>query len=223
MVATVAFGKRDKKLSRTIMSKGEVKWIEQKGRLVAFDNKLYRINAQREVVWEYETGQEIIDFAYIKKTNLVYVTSGDNCFSIVNATSGQRLHFESRIGAYAFFYTIPYLTDQCLVTDYNGIYRENNHSLEKDGVTAWRGLNKLWHQSIAPDASIYVRGKSIFTVTRRKGRKFYTKLYFPNNTPGPCVFRDTEQTLQRTRVVAPQQPFAAELWVRPPKIIDKQW
>jgi hypothetical protein len=27
-------------------------------------------------------------------------------------------------------------------------------------------------------------------------------------------FKEAEQTLQRTRAVAPQQPFAAELWVR---------
>ena len=183
MMVTVAFGKGDKKLSGIIISRGEVKWVGQKDRLVAFDNKLYRINAKREIIWEYETGQELIDFAYIKKTNLVYITSGDNCFSIINAVTGQKLHFESRVGAYAFFYVIPYLSDQCLITDYNGIYREKNHSLEKDGVTAWRGLNKLWHQSIPPDALIYVQGKSIFAVTRQKGRKIYTKLYPLNDIP----------------------------------------
>lgn len=172
-------------LSGSVLRKAEKVMILPQGhRLVSVENTLYRIDAQRRLIWKYTEGQIMFDFTFIKATDLVYGTAGDNTMFILQATTGKQLYRNSRNGSAAYGEVKAYGRDQCLITNNNWGYRErlNNPSI-KDGVSAWRGTEALWEQEIPPEARLLVRGRRIFAVTKGKGgRRFYKEIIPPKTS-----------------------------------------
>ena len=156
-------------ISRSTLKRARIAWLPKRYRLVGLENHLFRIDSRRRVIWAHKEFQVLFDFAFVDSTGLVYVTAGDNNFFILDATTGEELHRESRNGSAAFGEVRPYGRDQCLVTDYNGGYRDRNFRDMPDGVSAWRGVKMLWHREIPAEASIQVNGREIYAVYKRKG------------------------------------------------------
>jgi hypothetical protein len=147
-------------------------------------NTLYMLDTQRKVVWEYPVPQMLFDFTFIEATGLVYGTAGDNTMFILEASSGKELVFESRNGRAAYGVVKAYGSDQCLVTDYYGGYRENNPNpktipLTPDGITAWRGTKVLWHADFPADAELVVNGNKILAVSKTKDGIFVKEIEVP--------------------------------------------
>lgn len=150
--------------------------------LAAAGSTLYMLDDAERVVWKYNVPQCVIDFAYIKKTNLVYVTAGDNFMCILDAATGRELAHESRNGSAGFGRVIPYGDDACLVMDTYGGYRQGREVgvlPMQDGVTAWRGTETLWRRDVPPDAELQVVGSKVYAVTKTKDRILLKELWVP--------------------------------------------
>jgi len=151
--------------------------------LVDADDTLYMLGANKRVVWKYEVPQTVIDFAYVKATGLVYVTSGDNNFFILDAAAGRELYHESRNGRAGFGEVLPYGEDACLVMDEFSGYRAGytgGYEPMQDRVTAWRGTVMLWERDVPPDAELQVVGAKIYAVTKTKTRIHVKEIKAPN-------------------------------------------
>lgn len=142
------------------------------GLLVNVADTLYRLDSRRRVVWKFSTAQVIFDYAYVKSSNLIYGTAGDNIMFVLDATTGKLKTGESRNGSAAFGVAAHYGKDMCLVTDNFTIYREKtrgtNEERMKDGISLWRGTSKLWNVDFPPDAELVVSGNRILAVTKSK-------------------------------------------------------
>jgi hypothetical protein len=156
--------------------------------LISVGKVLYRLDSNRNVEWKYETPW-VNDFAIVESTNLIYGTAGDNHMFILDASSGKVLLSDSRNGRAAYDQVKPYKEDQCLITDNFSGYRQDWNELRipgminaptwKDGVTAWRGTQKLWHRDFPPDAELLVKGEKIYAVTKTKESIYVSEIEVP--------------------------------------------
>ncbi|HET6975537.1 MAG TPA: hypothetical protein VFI24_04390 [Pyrinomonadaceae bacterium] len=155
--------------------------ISSGGLITGAGTTLSRFDSQKRVVWQYEVPQWLIDFDVVESTGLVYGTAGDNIMFILDLSSGKELKSISRNGSAAFGEVKAYGTNECLVTDAFGVYREKGpRDMEpmQDGLTGWRGTRELWHIDFPADAELIVKGKRIFAVTKTK-TSVYIKEIFP--------------------------------------------
>lgn len=144
--------------------------------LINYDDTLYRLDAKGREVWAHGGAQPLIDFAYVEATDLIYGTAGDNVMFILDAATGERLHSDSRNGSAAYGVAVPFGKDQCLVTDNFATYRMKwrgtdggaGHEPLKDGITAWRGTEVLWHGDFPPDAEPLVAGGRLYALTKTR-------------------------------------------------------
>jgi len=150
------------------------------GMLVGICNTLFDLDQNAQLVWQHTVAGELIDFAFIPSTGLVYVTALDNNLYILDAANGSVLLNHSRNGAMAYGRVLPYLDDICLVTDDNSMYRSrlSNPSLT-DSVTAWRGTEALWNVELPPGAVLAVRGSRILALTASKEGAFLQEVAVP--------------------------------------------
>src|SRR5262249_6743636 len=150
------------------------------GMLVGICNTLFDLDPNAQVVWQHKVPGELIDFAFIQPTDLVYVIAMDNNLYILEASTGKVLLNHSRNGSLAYGLVKPYLDDICLVTDDNSMYRSklSNPTL-KDSVTAWRGTEALWNVELPPGAVLAVSGKRILAVTASKEGAFLKEVAVP--------------------------------------------
>lgn len=153
------------------------------GLLVGLEDTLYRLNEAYEVVWKYQEGQGIDDYAIVESTGLIYITAGDNVMVILDAVSGKRLHRDSRNGSAAYGVTENYATDMCLVTDNFRMYREKARDIppNNDGITCWRGGKALWHQAFPPDAQLVVNADRIIAVTKTRTGIYVNEIHPPDD------------------------------------------
>lgn len=155
--------------------------------LVSYNDKLYRLDSGGREVWSRAQTQTIFDFAYVDATGLIYGTAGDNVMFILEAATGERVHSESRNGSAAYGVAVPYGRDQCLVTDNFVTYRDKlkglpeapGHEPMKDGITAWRGSEVLWHGDFPPDAEPLVVGERIYALTKTKSGIYIKPIAVP--------------------------------------------
>ena len=135
--------------------------ISSGGFITGAGNILSRLDSQEHVVWEYDVSQYyLFDFDVVESTGLVYATAGDNIMFILDLSSGRELKMVSRNGKAAYGSVRAYGKNECLVTDNFWGYREGLPSdMEpmKDGVTAWRGTQELWHRDFPPGAELVVK------------------------------------------------------------------
>lgn len=166
-----------------LIESAEVQPIGQKDVLVKYADAVYRLNKARQIVWEYRTAQMVFDIEYVKSTNLVYLTAGDNIMAILNGDTGDKLHSSSRNGSAAFGVTGTYQDDICVVTDNFRAYREKGRTLGvdpmNDGITAWRGTKELWHMEFPPGAELVLGDQRILAVTK-SNKAIYVKEITPN-------------------------------------------
>ena len=150
--------------------------------LIGTCDKLFMLDSQKHVVWEYTVPQLLFDFTYIKATGLVYGTAGDNTMFILEASSGKQLEYISRNGSAAFGEVKPYGKDMCLITNNNWGYRDrlNDPSIE-DGVTAWQGTEALWSVELPPNAKLLVDGEKIFAITKTNYGIFIKEIAIPKD------------------------------------------
>jgi hypothetical protein len=153
------------------------------GLLVGLEDTLYRLNEAHEVVWKYQGGQPINDYAIVESTGLIYITAGDNVMVILDAVSGKRLHRDSRNGSAAYGVTENYANDMCLVTDNFRMYREKARDIppRSDGITCWRGRKALWHQAFPADAQLVVNGDRIVAVTKTRTGIYVNEIHPPDD------------------------------------------
>ena len=154
------------------------------GSLVGVGQSLFMFDAQRRVVWEYDSPNPLIDFDVVETTGLVYGTAGDNIMFILELSSGKELEAIARNGSAAYGQVTAYGRDQCLIKDNFSVYRDKlPPDLEpmKDGLAAWRGTELLWHIDFPPDAELIVRGKKIFALTKTKTRVYLKEVATPND------------------------------------------
>lgn len=163
----------------------EVTPLEDGGLLVDLGDTLYRLDKRLHVQWRFHTAQIIFDYAYVKQTNLVYGTAGDNVMFVLDAATGKELTGETRNGSAWYGVAEKYGDDMCLVTDYFRWYRERdwktNMEPMKDGVSCWRGTQKLWHLDLPPDGKLAISGNRILAVTKSK-KAIYVNEIIPPTT-----------------------------------------
>jgi hypothetical protein len=151
--------------------------------LVGVCDALCMLDADRKVVWEYHVPQMLFNFVLIPATGLIYGTAADNTMFILEAASGKELLLQNgRNGSAAYGEVKPYGDDICLVTDNNWGYRERNPSIRdsiKDGVTAWRGTEVLWHTELPPGADLIVEGNKILALTKTQDGLFIKEIAIP--------------------------------------------
>ena len=151
--------------------------------IVGIGDKVQRLDAKGKIRWMYRPSFTIFDCAYIKATNLVYGTAGDNVMFILNATTGKELYRKDRNGSFAYGVAIPFGKDKCLITDNYEGYREklagsSADFVITDGVTAWQGTTPLWRAEIPPEAKLQIAGEKVFAVTKTD-KNIYVKEIIP--------------------------------------------
>ena len=152
--------------------------------LVGTCDVLFSLDANKNVIWEHHVPAVLCDFVFIPSTGLIYATAGDNNMLILEASSGAVLVHESRNGAAAYGQVKAYGHDMCLVTDYNAGYRERHDDpSEKDGVTLWRGTERLWSAELPPGADLIVKGTRILALTKTKEGIFIKNIAVPKVKP----------------------------------------
>lgn len=153
--------------------------------LVSYGDSVVRLNQARQIVWEHRTAQFVFDIEYVKSTNLVYLTAGDNVMSILNGDTGAEVAGNSRNGSAAYGGVQKYGKDICLVTDNFTIYRDRGRraGIEpmNDGLAAFRGTRMLWHVDFPPDAELVVGDKRIIAVTKTTKAIYVKEVTSPQN------------------------------------------
>jgi hypothetical protein len=153
------------------------------GLLVGLEDTLYRLNENYQVVWKYQEGQPIDDYAIVESTGLIYLTAGDNVMVILDAVSGKRLHRDSRNGSAAYGETENYANDMCLVVDNFRTYREKARDIppKSDGITCWRRGKAVWYQAFPPDAELVVNADRIVAVTKTRTGIYVNEIHPPDD------------------------------------------
>ena len=64
----------------TVLSDGKM--------LIGLCDRLFTLNTDGSMLWEYRVPQLLLDFVFIPKTGLIYGTAGDNNMFILEASSG---------------------------------------------------------------------------------------------------------------------------------------
>ena len=169
-------------LSPRSMSDSKVVVLPSERILTLAGGDLHMLDANRRIVWKYDTPHAVVNFVYVKATDVIYSTDDGNNMYILDAATGRVLRSEPRGGRAWYGAMIPYGEETCLIMDELGSYRMGyggGPAPTQDSVTAWRGTRMLWRRDVPPDAEIQVVGSKVYAVTKTQTRVLVKEIKVP--------------------------------------------
>ena len=167
----------------TYIETAKVLPLKTQGFIVGFGDKIYKFGNKLQVVWKYKTAQQVIAFAFVETTNLIYGTAGDNAMFILDAETGKELHTYGRNGRAAYGIVQKFGKDTAIVMDNFSMYREGdrniNYASMNDGISLWHNTKEIWHQDFPPDAELVVNDKRILAITKTTAGIYIKEIFAP--------------------------------------------